>query len=117
MPTVSNKNNLDVRLSVTETKVANIQGDLVDQKDVLKDIYDKVNGLKERFDKMNGALPHIQESCSNIEKHLEEVAKANNEQENKITKNSLYIKLMWGLSTPIMLAIVGTLVKVVFFGK
>ena len=81
------KDDLDVRLSVTETKVINIEDDLIEQKVVLKDISVKVDNVKERLDKFNGALPHIQETCNNIERHLESVTDANNKQENKITKS------------------------------
>lgn len=114
MPNVP-KDDLDIRLSITETKVVSIEGDLVEHKVMLRDISTKVDGLKERFDKLNGALPHIQKTCGNIEKHLEAVTKANNSQENKITKNSLYIKILWGIVIPVSLTIVGATVKLIFF--
>ena len=106
------KDDLGIRLSVTETKVANIDDDLLEQKNVLKDISMKVDGLKERFDKMNGALPHIQKSCARIEGHIEGITNITNAQETKIEKNSLYVKLMWALMLPVVIAIVGGLVKI-----
>lgn len=114
MPDTSNKDDLDVRLSVTETKVTNIEEDLVEQKVVLKDIFVKVDGLKERFDKMNGTLPHIQKTCNNIEQHLEGVIEANHKQENKITKNALSIKIVLGVLIPVSIGITGALIKIFF---
>ena len=113
---MSDKDDLDVRLSVTETRVTNMQEDFSEHKTMLRDISLKVDGLKERFDKMNGALPHIQETCSNIESHLEAVTDSNNKQNNQITKNSLYVKLLWALVVPIALTIVGATIKLIFFG-
>lgn len=110
------RDDLDVRLSVAETKVAKIEEDMVEQKIVLRDIFVKVDGLKERFDKMNGTLPHIQETCNNIEKHLEGVVKSDHEQDTRITKNSLYIKIIWAITVPTTVAIAGALIKI-FFGN
>ena len=109
---INKTDELDVRLSVTETKVDNIESDVSEQKVMLKDISMKVDGLKERFDKMNGALPHIQDSCTRIEGHMEGVTAISNEQETKIEKNSVHIKLMWALMLPVVIAITGALVKI-----
>ena len=108
----STRDNLDVRLSVTETKVDNIGCDLADQKAVFRDIAAKVDGLKERFDKMNGAIPHIQATCNNIERHLESGIEINNTHEAKITKNSTYIKIMLGILAPVVVGIAGALIKI-----
>lgn len=113
----SNKDDLSIRLSVTETKVVNIEGDLGEYKTVLKDISVKVDGLKERFDKMNGAIPHIESSLANIDKHLESVTDTSYEQETKIIKNTLYIRLLWGLVVPVVLTVTGAFIKIVFFGN
>ena len=117
------KEDLSVRLSVAETKVANMNEDIAEQKTVLKDIVGKVDGLKERFDKMNGSIPHIKDSCNRIEKHLELIAKSNNQHETeivenktKIAHNALYIKLLWGLVSANILAITGAMIKIIFFG-
>ena len=48
MPDKPIRDDLDVRLSVTETKVTTIQGDLLDQKTVLRDISTKVDNVKEK---------------------------------------------------------------------
>jgi len=114
MPVTPKKDDLDVRLSVTETKVTNIEEDLVEQKVVLRDISVKVDGLKERFDKMNGTLPHIQETCNSIERHLEGVTEANHSQETKIAKNGVSIKVMWGILVPVVIGIAGALIKIFF---
>jgi len=111
----SNKDDLSIRLSVTETKVTNIEDDLMEQKTVLRDISIKVDNVKERFDKLNGALPHIQETCNNIERHLETATELSHGQDNRITKNSLYIKILWGIVVPVSLTIVGATIKLMFF--
>ena len=117
MPNTAHKDDLDIRLSVTETKVTGIEGDLAEHKIMLKEISVKVDGLKERFDKMNGAIPHIEDACNRIEQHLELVAHTSNRQETKIAKNTLYIKLLWGLVIPIILTVTGSFIKIVFFGN
>ena len=117
MSDAAHKDDLDIRLSVTETKVVNIESDMTEQKEMLKEISVKVDGLKERFDKMNGAIPHIEDACSRIEQHLELVVHVSNTQETKIAKNSLYMKLLWGLVVPIVLAATGSMIKIVFFGN
>jgi len=109
------KSDLSARVSVTETKVTNIESDLVDQKEVLKDIAVKVDGVKERFDRMNGALPHIEETLTSIKEHLENVTEISHSQETKIVKNTLYIKLLWGFVVPVVLTVTGSMIKIVFF--
>ena len=110
------KDDLDVRLSVAETKVTNIEDEMSEQKIVLRDISVKVDGLKERFDKMNGTLPHIQEACNNIEKHMGGMVETIHKQDTRITKNTLYMKIIWAITIPTTVAIVGALIKI-FFGN
>ena len=45
MSDAAHKDDLDVRLSVTETKVVNIESDMTEQKVMLKEISVKVDGL------------------------------------------------------------------------
>jgi len=113
----AHKDELNTRLSVTETKVTNIEENMGEQKAVLKDIAVKVDGVRDRFSKMNGTLPHIQDTCNNIEKQLTNLIIFSGKQETKIEKNSLNIKLMWALIVPVAVAVTVAIIKVAFFAN
>lgn len=106
---------LDVRLSVSEVKIQKIEEDMAEHKTMLKDISVEIKTVSDHFSKLNGSLPHIQETCTNIERNVQTVIENDHRQDNKITKNSLYIKIMWGVFTLISSGVIGWVVKTVFF--
>ena len=98
---------LDVRLSVLETKHGSMHESLGELKVSVKEVSDVVCDLRDRANKTNGMLPYIKESVDKFGNRLDSIEIAVNNNKSVAIK----VKILWGILASIGVILLSALVK------
>lgn len=93
---------LEVRVSVLETEISNMEETLKKLDSRLEDNHNLTYDIKSRLDKQNGLIPHMSEDIKTLLTHHESL------KENQL-KVGLRVKILWGIVIALGSSITGLL--------
>ena len=106
--------NIEIMLSVLETKHDTMGESLNELKISVKDVSGVVYDLRDRINRQNGVLPHLKESIDVMNQHFNRMEVAVNNSRDVAKSAAMRVKILWGISASIGIVLLGMLVKLLF---